>query len=34
MAVPGGAVLLTLATTLLWATGSFTFFTYIGAGRP
>lgn len=29
-AVPRGAVLLTLATTLLWATGSFTFFTYIG----
>jgi predicted MFS family arabinose efflux permease len=23
-------VLLTLATTLLWATGSFTFFTYVG----
>jgi MFS transporter, DHA1 family, inner membrane transport protein len=29
-AVPRGAVLLTLATTLLWATGSFTFFTYVG----
>ncbi len=29
-AIPRGAVLLTLATTLLWATGSFTFFTYIG----
>jgi len=30
MAIRRGAVLLTLATTLLWATGSFTFFTYIG----
>jgi len=30
MAIPPGAVLLTLATTLLWATGSFTFFTYVG----
>jgi MFS transporter, DHA1 family, inner membrane transport protein len=30
MAIPRGTVLLTLATTLLWATGSFTFFTYIG----
>jgi MFS transporter, DHA1 family, inner membrane transport protein len=29
-AVPRGAVLVTLATTLAWATGSFTFFTYIG----
>jgi len=28
--MPRGAVLLTLATTLLWATGSFTFFTYLG----
>ncbi len=28
--MPRGAVLLTLSTTLLWATGSFTFFTYIG----
>jgi MFS transporter, DHA1 family, inner membrane transport protein len=27
---PRGTVLLTLATTLLWATGSFTFFTYVG----
>ncbi len=30
MAIPRGAALLTLAITLLWATGSFTFFTYIG----
>lgn len=30
LAIPRGAVLLTLATTLLWATGSFTFFTYVG----
>jgi len=30
MAIPRGTVLLILATTLLWATGSFTFFTYIG----
>jgi predicted MFS family arabinose efflux permease len=29
-AIPRGAVLLTLATPLLWATGSFTFFTYVG----
>ncbi len=28
--IPRGAVLVTLATTLLWATGSFTFFTYVG----
>jgi predicted MFS family arabinose efflux permease len=28
---PRRAVLLTLAITLLWATGSFTFFTYVGA---
>jgi predicted MFS family arabinose efflux permease len=27
--MPRGAVVLTLATTLLWATGSFTFFTYV-----
>jgi len=30
MAISRGTVLLTLAITLLWATGSFTFFTYIG----
>ncbi len=30
MAIPRGTAALTLATTLLWATGSFTFFTYIG----
>jgi predicted MFS family arabinose efflux permease len=30
MAVSRGAVLLALTTTLLWATGSFTFFTYVG----
>jgi predicted MFS family arabinose efflux permease len=29
-AIPRGTVLLTLATTLLWSTGSFTFFTYVG----
>jgi DHA1 family inner membrane transport protein len=29
-ALPRGAALATLATTLLWATGSFTFFTYVG----
>ena len=28
--MPRGAALLTLATTMLWATGSFTVFTYIG----
>ena len=28
--IPRGTVLVTLATTLVWATGSFTFFTYIG----
>jgi len=30
-AAPPGGVLLILAVTLLWSTGSFTFFTYIGA---
>jgi predicted MFS family arabinose efflux permease len=30
VAIPRGTVALTLGTTLLWATGSFTFFTYVG----